>query len=109
MTDPRTLTRFVRSFDICLSLLDALDEPKSAPELAEECEVSPATVYRYLDHFDESGMVRVEGKKLKEMANPNSAYKTYIRTVDELKFDLDGHAQAPDNLRYFEDPDANRQ
>ncbi|WP_128477551.1 winged helix-turn-helix domain-containing protein [Halorussus pelagicus] len=44
--------------DKCRELLVALDEPKSANELCEECGLASSTAYRKLDRLREAALVR---------------------------------------------------
>lgn len=59
-TDGPTLDAVLNALDddTCRVLLAALDEPKSAAELGEECNVSSSTVYRKLTVLRESLLVR---------------------------------------------------
>lgn len=65
-------------------LLETTDEPMSAEELSDICEVSPQTVYRRLEDLTEHDLVE-------ERVEPDSEghhYKVYTATLDRVVVDL---------------------
>lgn len=75
-----------------LNILHVLDEPKTEPEIHEETGHSPATVNRWKNQLLDAGLIEPAGGKSPGL-DPNRTRRAYVRTVDELRIDLDGETQ----------------
>ncbi len=59
----------------CREILDALDEPRCAKEIAATCEVSQTSTYRKLEQLSEAGLV----EKRTELRRDGHHTSTYVR------------------------------
>jgi DNA-binding transcriptional ArsR family regulator len=72
--------------DDCRAVLDATDEePLSASELAEACELPLSTTYRKLDELTEAGLLAERTR----LCPGGKHASEYVRLVDEVLVDAD--------------------
>ncbi|MFB6253608.1 MAG: helix-turn-helix domain-containing protein [Halobacteriaceae archaeon] len=77
--------------DTCRQLIHELEEPMTAKELAEECDIPLSTTYRKVDLLHEARLVR-EQTEIREDGQHTSRYQL---AFEEVRISLD-------NDRYFE-------
>lgn len=71
--------------DKCRAILKLLDEPRSANELCEECDLSSSTVYRKLELLRESALVREYTEVRRD--GPNATL--YERDFTDISISID--------------------
>ncbi|WP_435101618.1 helix-turn-helix domain-containing protein [Halarchaeum sp. P4] len=78
-----TLTEVLDALDDadCRAMLEALEDPKTASDLCEECDVPSSTAYRKLDQLSDAGLVT-------ERVTLRDGYRqvtTYARAFDAVR------------------------
>lgn len=93
-TEPRTIERdadistvlAVLEDDDCRAILRATgDEPRSAGELCELCDISSSTVYRKLDALTDAGLLE-ESVRLSQSGSHSNEYSLAVSAL-EVSFD----------------------
>ncbi|MFB6172118.1 MAG: helix-turn-helix domain-containing protein [Haloarculaceae archaeon] len=69
----------------CRAILLATDEPRTARELIEQCQIPRSTVYRKLDRLTDAGLLE-ETVRVNASGNHPAAY---VRRVDQLRIPAD--------------------
>jgi DNA-binding IclR family transcriptional regulator len=70
----------------CREILERLTEPKTAPELAQECDIPRSTIYRQIERLADVGLI--EGSILVDPHGPNPA--EYRLDFASVEISLDG-------------------
>lgn len=94
--------------DKCRTVLSTLDEPTSANELCEECDLSSSTVYRKLELLREADLVREYTEVRRDGPNTTLYKRDFIdisigiNGMDEFTIDINRPAEgAEDKLATF--------
>lgn len=76
----------------CRTIIEALEEPKTAADLAEECDIPQSTTYRKLDTLTEAGLLREE-TSVRQDGYHTTTYRIGFRNV-HVFIDNDGRLDA---------------
>ncbi|NHN42855.1 helix-turn-helix transcriptional regulator [Halorubellus sp. JP-L1] len=87
--------------DKCRAILATLDEPKSATELCDECDLSSSTVYRKLERLRDAALV----KEYTEVRSDGPNATLYERHFTDVSISIDGDEFAVSIDRPAEDPE----
>ncbi|WIV68362.1 winged helix-turn-helix domain-containing protein [Natrialbaceae archaeon AArc-T1-2] len=88
--DPRAVLEALED-ETCQSIVEALDEPRTAPELASICDVSTSTLYRKLDLLVDASLVR-SAVKIRDDGHHTLRYSRDFETVIVAADERDGLA-----------------
>lgn len=77
----------------CRAIVQQLDEPRTARELVERCDIPRSTLYRKLDQLTEASLL-YEGTEIREDGSHASRYEIDFREVivtcdDDREFDIE--------------------
>lgn len=94
--EPETVLRFLADAD-CRRILGHLDEPKTAQELVEECDIPTSTVYRKLDELTEAGIL--DESTVVDLHGTNATHYYADWSAVTVTLDADGtlSVSAPDD------------
>lgn len=94
-TDDPDLEMVVGTLDDedCRNIVRQLDEPRTASELVERCDIPRSTLYRKLDRLTESTLLR-EGTEIRQDGNHAGRYEVDFTEVivecdDAREFDIE--------------------
>lgn len=76
---------YVLEDDDCRSIIKQLEEPKTAYELLETCDITPSTIYRKLDLLSETPLIEEEIVIRTDGRNTTR----YARTFEALQIEID--------------------
>jgi DNA-binding transcriptional ArsR family regulator len=91
--DPPDLQSVLDALDdtACRTIVKHLDEPKTASEISEECDIPMSTTYRKLDLLTEASLL-IEGTEIRSDGHHTTRYRVdfehiEISLTDERKLD----------------------